>query len=223
MSKTLSEMIADDIYSMIAVENRFKPGDKLPNENDFSKELNINRSTLREANRILVTRNVLEIKRGKGTFVRNDFGKRKGDAFSALTTETSSVQEVFEMRMVIEPESAYYATLRATESEIKNILALGEKLEQKIRDDEDRVDEEIEFHKAIAKATHNSFMNRLIPVLLRSVYLGVVKTQHDEYIRINTLKDHRLIMDFMENRDAEGARNAMRLHMVHASKPWGKN
>ena len=59
MSKTLSEMIADDIYSMIAVENRFKPGDKLPNENDFSKELNINRSTLREANRILVTRNVL--------------------------------------------------------------------------------------------------------------------------------------------------------------------
>ena len=138
MSKTLSEMIADDIYSMIAVENRFKPGDKLPNENDFSKELNINRSTLREANRILGTRNVLEIKRGKGTFVRNDFGKRKGDAFSALTTETSSVQEVFEMRMVIEPESAYYATLRATESEIKNILALGEKLEQKIRDDEER-------------------------------------------------------------------------------------
>ena len=223
MSKTLSEMIADDIYSMIAVENRFKPGDKLPNENDFSKELNINRSTFREANRILVTRNVLEINRGKGTFVKNDFGKRKGDAFSALTTETSSVQEVFEMRMVIEPESAYYATLRATESEIKNILALGEKLEQKIRDDEDRVDEEIEFHTAIAKATHNSFMNRLIPVLLQAVYLGVVKTQHDEYIRINTLKDHRLIMDFMENRDAEGARNAMRLHMVHASKPWGKN
>ena len=66
-------------------------------------------------------------------------------------------------------------------------------------------------------------MNRLIPVLLQAVYLGVVKTQHDEYIRINTLKDHRLIMDFMENRDAEGARNAMRLHMVHASKPWGKN
>ncbi len=222
LAKTLSEMIADDIYTMIAVENRFRPGEKLPNENELAKSLNINRSTLREANKILVTRNVLEIKRGKGTFVREDFGKRRNDVFSALAVETSSVQEVFEMRMIIEPEAAYYATLRATENEMRNIISLGELLEQKIRDDEDRVNEELEFHKAIAKATHNSFMNRLMPVLLQAVYLGVVKTQHDEEIRRNTLRDHRLLMDFMESRDAVGAKNAMRLHMIHASTPWGK-
>ncbi len=220
MAKSLSEMIADDIYSMIVVENRFKPGEKLPNENDFAKILKINRSTLREANKILVTRNVLEIKRGKGTFVKKDFAKEENDVFYTLADDESSVKEVFEMRMIIEPEAAYYATLRATESEIKNIVELGEILGQKIYNDEYRMNEELEFHKAIAKATHNSFMNRLMPVLLQAVYVGVLQTQHDEQIRKNSLRDHKLIMDFMESRDAIGAKNAMRLHMVHAMDMW---
>lgn len=58
---------------MIVVEKKYLPGDKLPNEIELSKELGVSRITLREAIRILVTRHVLEIKRGKGTFVREDY------------------------------------------------------------------------------------------------------------------------------------------------------
>ena len=63
--KRLSDNIAEDILSMITIEERFLPGDKLPNEIELSEELQISRTTLREAIRILVTNGVLEIKRGK--------------------------------------------------------------------------------------------------------------------------------------------------------------
>lgn len=66
----LFDRIADSILSMITVEQRFLPGSKLPNENTLSQELNVSRTTLREAIRILATGGILEIRRGKGTFVR---------------------------------------------------------------------------------------------------------------------------------------------------------
>ena len=59
--RPLSEQVADTILSMITVEGRLKPGDKLPNENEFSAQLNVSRTTLREAVRMLAARGVLEI------------------------------------------------------------------------------------------------------------------------------------------------------------------
>ena len=58
--KRLSDDIAEMLLSMIVVEKKYLPGDKLPNEIELSKELGVSRITLREAIRILVTRHVLE-------------------------------------------------------------------------------------------------------------------------------------------------------------------
>ena len=63
--KRLSDDIAEMLLSMIVVEKKYLPGDKLPNEIELSKELGVSRITLREAIRILVTRHVLEIKEEK--------------------------------------------------------------------------------------------------------------------------------------------------------------
>jgi len=221
MPKALSEMIADDIYNMITVEKRYTPGDKLPNENDFSAELKVNRSTLREAIRILATSGVLEIKRGKGTYVSNSFDQ-ESHGVSALGDGKINIKDLYELRVIIEPEAAYFATMRATENEMNRILKLGNILEEKIRKNEDRTKEEQDFHKSIAKATHNEYMNKLIPVLLQAIYLGVLISQKNERLRIETLTDHRLVMDFMRQRDADGARTAMRLHMLHAVALMGE-
>ena len=83
--------------------------------------------------------------------------------------------------------------------------------------------QEQEFHKAIAKATHNMYMNKLIPALLQVIYIAVKVTQSNEELRIETIRDHRLVMDFMSQRDAEGARTAMRLHMLHAIRLMENN
>ena len=220
MPKALSEMISDDLYAMITEGGKFPPGSKLPNEIELSKMFNINRATLRVAIRILVTRGILEIKRGKGTFVRNDFNPEK--AVLATNDEfvpnEAAVKDLYEMRMVIEPEAAYFATQRGSEKEIKNIIKIGMVLEQKLIDNVERVKEEQEFHKAIAKATHNEYINKIMPILVRDMGKAVRVSFRIEELREETIRDHKLIMDFMQRRDAEGAKAAMRLHMVHAIK-----
>ncbi|WP_044040273.1 FCD domain-containing protein [Clostridium bornimense] len=216
--KRLSDRVADDILNMITIEKRFLPGDKLPNENDLSKELDISRTTLREAIRILVTNGILEIKRGLGTFVREDISVEKLNELNPLSSAKVNAKDLYEMRLIFEPEAAYLATLRATDDELKKILKLGEKIEEKIRKGEDRTEVEQEFHKSIAKATHNEFMNKLMPVIYEAIDKGVVLSEEKEIAIQDTVIDHRMIVEFMEARNAEGAKNAMKIHILHAIK-----
>lgn len=212
----LSDRIADSILSMITVEKRFLPGSKLPNENILSEELNVSRTTLREAIRILATGGILEIRRGKGTFVREDFKVDQPKEFSHLAAAKVKVKDLYEMRLIFEPEAAYYAALRATEEEIQRILSLGAEIETRIYQKKDRTDVEQSFHKSIAKATHNEFINQLMPVIYEGINKGVKLSEEYEEAVQATLVDHKILMDFLKVRNGEGARNAMRIHILHA-------
>ena len=204
----LSDRIADSILSMITVEQRFLPGSKLPNENILSEELKVSRTTLREAIRILATGGILEIRRGRGTFVREDFEVSQFQEFSRLAPEKVNVRDVY--------EAARYAALRATEEEIQRILALGEEVEERIRQGKDRTKVEQSFHKSIARATHNEFINQLMPVIYEGINKGVKLSESYEEAVQATLADHKMLMDFLKARNGEGACNAMRIHILHA-------
>lgn len=212
----LSDRIADSILSMITVEKRFLPGSKLPNENILSKELKVSRTTLREAIRILATEGILEIRRGLGTFVKEDFKIGQSENLSVLTSVKVKAKDLYEMRLIFEPEAAYYAALRATDEEIQRILALGKEIEKRIEQRKDRTEVEQAFHKSIAKATHNEFMNQLMPVIYEGIYKGVKLSKAYEEAVQATLIDHKILMDFLKARNGEGARNAMRIHILHA-------
>lgn len=216
----LSQSVADNILSMITIEKRFSVGDKLPNELDLSEELNVSRTTLREAIRILVALDILEIQRGKGTYVKENAFKKQQD-IEQLSNIKVNAKDLYEMRLIFEPEAAYYAALRATDSEIKRILEFGKNVEKEISTHQDRTDDEHSFHKAIAQATHNEFMNKLMPILYQAISKGVyLSLQSDKAIK-DTINDHRMIMEFLEQRNAEGAKNAMRIHIMHAMKELG--
>jgi Transcriptional regulators len=90
--------------------------------------------------------------------------------------------------------------------------------EEKILNNEDRTEVEQAFHKSIAKATHNEFMNKLMPILYKAIDKGVILSDENSDIIKDTLNDHRMIMEFLEKRDAEGAKTAMKLHILHAMR-----
>lgn len=216
-NKMLSQSVADNILSMITIEKRFSVGDKLPNELDLSEELSVSRTTLREAIRILVAYDILEIQRGKGTFVTENALKQPSE-LAALSDIKANAKDLYEMRLIFEPEAAYFAALRGTDAEIKRIIDYGNKIENEILNNKDRTDNEHAFHKAIAQATHNEFMNKLMPILYQAISKGVVLSlQSDKAIK-DTVADHRMIMEFLEQRNAEGAKNAMRIHIMHAMR-----
>ena len=219
-NKMLSQSIAETLLSMITIEKRFSVGDKLPNENELSEELNISRTTLREAIRILVAYNVLEIQRGKGTFVTQSAFEQQSD-LGRLSDIKVNAKDLYEMRLIFEPEAAYLAAIRGTDAEIKRILDFGEKIEQEIKSGQDRTDNEHSFHKAIAQATHNEFMNQLMPILYQAIAKGITLSAMSQKAVTDTVGDHRMIMDFLEQRNAEGARNAMKIHIMHAIRELG--
>lgn len=219
-NKMLSQSVADNILSMITIEKRFAVGDKLPNELELSDELNVSRTTLREAIRILVALDILEIQRGKGTYVTPNAFRQQQD-IEQLAKIKVNAKDLYEMRLIFEPEAAYLAAIRATDAEIKRIIEYGKKVEFGILHQQDRTNDEQSFHKAIAQATHNEFMNKLMPILYSAISKGVVLSLKSDKAVQDTINDHKMIMDFIEQRNAEGARNAMKIHIMHAIKELG--
>lgn len=211
-SERLADSTAQQIVKMIEEENRFSVGDKLPNENDLAGELGVSRSTLREAVKILTTNGILEIRRGKGTFVTSNTIINSGN----LNDIASGLDDLFEMRLMFEPDCAYLAAERATDEEIETICYYGDEIEKKILSGEDRTFEEQKFHESIANATHNAFVKQFMPIIFNAIKKGVVVMTKDQDVSEDNLKDDRLIMEFLKKRNPEGARTAMRLHIIHA-------
>ena len=135
---------------------------------------------------------------------------------AVLASAKVKARDLYEMRLIFEPEAANYAALRATDEEIGRILVLGEEIEEHIKQKKDRTKVEQAFHQSIARATHNEFMNQLMPVIYEGINKGVKLSKvHEEAVQA-TLIDHKILMDFIKARNGEGARNAMRIHILHA-------
>ena len=219
--QSLTQQTAQRLYGRIVTEGGLAPGDKLPNELDLSRELGVSRTTLREAVRMLVAQGVLEVRRGKGTFVSarvediDDFG------FAGLRRVKGQLRDLFELRSIFEPQAAMLACRRATVEERADILARGKEVEDCIRSGADRTRADAAFHAAIVRATHNEFMVRLLPLIQRAVATAVETGEEAERLAADTLRDHALLLEFFARVDEEGARHAMAIHMRHAMDEMG--
>ena len=212
----LSEQTADRLYEMIADEHRYLPGSKLPNENELSEELQVSRTTLREAISFLVAQGVLEIQRGKGTFVAAQL-PTAGLDLTALAGMRSRgrARDLFEMRLIFEPATAALACQRATDEELEQIRKKAEKVELEARIGGDWPLADQEFHLAIMRASHNEYMRRLYPIINGAVNEILQISHNRQSMQETALADNRMILDFLLRRDEAGARYAMSIHMKH--------
>lgn len=221
MRRNLSRQTAEKLYRIIVAERRLGPGDKLPNEIELSKELGVSRATLREAIQALAVQGVLEVRRGRGTFVSQGVAEIEDFGFGTLEGTKGRLRELFELRAIFEPRVAALACTRASQEERLEILALGKEVERCIRNGQDRIQADRDFHAAIVRATHNEFMMRLLPIIGQAVEEAVVSGEHGDQLAEDTLRDHALLMEFFEKRDPVGAEHAMAIHMLHAMDEMG--
>ena len=219
--ENLSQRTAETLRAQILEEKRYQDGEKLPNENELSETLGISRTTLREAIRILISEGLLVVKRGRGTFV--------ADQFDQYTDSSMDVQELFKMkvtlrdlyetRLIFEPQAAALACKRATDKEIEQILALGEECQRQVKlnpQGKDRIASESAFHGAIIKAAHNDFLSQFMPTLTQTIEQTFALNYNLDVIAEDAYKDHILIMDFLKKRDGEAIKSAVTIHLHHA-------
>ena len=221
MRENLSQQTAQRLYARIVAEKRLRPGDKLPNEVELSAQLGVSRATLREAIRTLTAQGVLEVRRGKGTFVSAAVEEMDDFGFSSLERVRGQLRDLFELRSIFEPRAAALACQRATEEELANILARGEEVERCIRAGEDRTQADRAFHAAIVRGAHNEFLVRLLPLIDQAVSAALTAGEHQERLAEDTCRDHALLMEFFRKRDGEGAGYAMAIHMRHSMDVMG--
>ena len=216
MKTSLAQQTAQRLYNQIVAEKCLAPGEKLPNEVEWSRELGVSRTTLREAVRMLVAQGVLEVRRGRGTFVSDQVREIEDFGFNHLDQIRGQLRDLFELREIFEPQAARLACRRATEGELTEILERGAEVERCIRAGKDRTEADRAFHAAIVRATHNEFMMRLLPMINQAVATTITSGEHEEQLAEDTLRDHALLMEFFRRRDESGAEHAMAIHMHHA-------
>lgn len=217
----LSQRTAKILNDMIYQEHVYNPGDKLPNENELSLELGVSRTTLREAIRMLVADGVLVVKRGTGTFVANQLERRASGTIDMQDFDAMKItlRDLYEARMIFEPEAAALACKRATDEEIDNIIRLGNECQRILVNkgsDRDRIDSESAFHSAIVEASHNDFLGQFMPMLTETIEKTFALDFKLDVIAEDAYKDHILIMNFLKKRDAQGLKSAVTIHLHHA-------
>lgn len=211
--KSLAEQVADRISEMIK-DQALTVGQKLPNEFELAGLLNVGRGTVREAVKLLVSRNVLEIQRGRGTYV-NQFPGVVDDplGFNYMTDKYQLAQDLLEMRMLLEPQIAELAAIRATDQDIQEIRVLCDEVEQMILNGVPHLTKDVEFHERIASSTRNQVMPNIIPIINKGVSYFVEMTNYT--LDKETIETHRQITNAIAAHDPLAAKAAMSQHLIY--------
>lgn len=212
-SKLLVEQTEEEIYQYI-LRKPFEVGEKLPNEFELGERFGVGRSTIREAVKLLVSKGILEVRRGSGTYVVNTTPAEMDPlGLQGLTDKMTLAMDLVDVRLLLEPGIAEMAAWNATEEDIKKLRDLCDEVEYKIRADEDYIKADIAFHTCVAECSKNKVVEQLIPVIDTAVLMFVNVTH--KLLREETIATHRAVVDAIADRDPIGARTAMTMHMTY--------
>ena len=146
----LVPQIEDQLMMYMKQEN-IAIGEKLPSEYKLAELFGVGRSTIREAVKSLVTKGVLEVKRGSGTYVRStEMVAEDPLGLAQFEDKYRLAMELFEVRILLEPEVAAVASRNATEEEKQHIKELCDETERIYLEGKNHIPKDMEFHEAIA-------------------------------------------------------------------------
>ena len=214
----LYEGIIKQIQGLIE-SGRLKPGEKLPTERELTEKLNVSRTSLREALRTLEMMGYLESKVGVngGTFVKEITVENIISPFSkVLVRNKSFIEELLEVRLVLEIEVARLASIRRNDEDLQTMQKEIENMEEEIKSGGTGVHGDNGFHKALAQATHNEVLLNFVKMfgdLLESERAAHLAEIDGEPQR--ALKQHKSLRKAIEEKDEEKAQTTMRKHLLN--------
>lgn len=184
------------------------------NEAILSKQLDIGRSSLREAMKLLASRNIVTIKQGSGTYVASSPGIVDDPfGFTFISDKKKLVQDLLEIRFLLEPSIAAMSATYADKNDISKINRLCNEVEELMEQKKDHTQKDIEFHTAIAMGSKNLVIPRLIPIINSSIPLFVETTGN--ILKTETIETHREIAEAIAEHNAVRAQDAMYMHLMY--------
>ncbi|TLN28578.1 FadR family transcriptional regulator [bacterium] len=217
-SKPLYEQVVELIEARI-ISGEYRLGDQLPTEFEMAAQYRVSRTVIREAMKTLKERGWVDTRVGKGTFLVDNVSRGVGASFDVIVRMNPDLgfEHLIEVRELIEPGIAALAAVRASDQQIQAMRAAVEKMENAIEQAsaiDDFLTGDYTFHTLLAQSTGNP----LVPSILEPVVTLMRDQQKYHLYRVKggsvkSQNNHRLIMEAIENRDPEAARQHMLDHI----------
>jgi DNA-binding FadR family transcriptional regulator len=189
------------------------PGVKLPSEFELTRTQGVSRTVVREAILRLQASGLVETRQGIGTFVL-DNSERPLELESTRSVGGRDVFAILELRTCIETEAAGLAAQRADARDLENILHALQAIEARAEHGEDASSEDFQFHLQIARATRNPYLVDVLSQLDPRMSPRANLDPERYLSRVN--HEHTDIYEAIARGEAEGARAAMRMHLINS-------
>lgn len=177
-NKTLSAIVANKIENQIICGN-WQVGSQIPPEQELMQTFDVSRITIREAIKTLVSRDVLEIHRGCGTFVSAVPGLSDDPLGLRFIASDDLNTYLFEARQILEPSVCRLAAQRGDAEELVLLKQLAEdidELDAQLRGKKTTPEviqaitaKDIAFHTFLCRMSKNPVFERMLPVIIKSV------------------------------------------------------
>ena len=212
--RRLHEDIAHQFLSLIR-RGALEDGARLPSERMMAEQFKVSRSSVREAIRSLELQGLVVSKRGSGTFVNTE---NLEPVVALIATTLSSggeaIKDIFEVRHLLEPQIAAVAAQRADKTEVGRLREILDEQQRQISEGKTGVDADTAFHFALASATHNTALMKVVSAVEDILRLSRDQSLQEPLRAIRSLSSHRQILKMVQTGDAEGARQAMEHHLT---------
>lgn len=224
MSKPQGVGLVDRVYREILgtiMDGELVEGDKLPTELSLTQRFSASRPTIREALSRLRADGIIASRQGSGAFVT----KRPDPDLPRFTPlETiSDIQRCFEFRIVTESGAAALAATMADAADLAEVDRCCNLLDVVIAEKTLGVQEDFNFHLAIARASKNQFFVSVIASMQQQVLFSMNLMRNMSLVksisRQNLVQaEHLAIVQALKRRDAQAAGVAMRQHLENAQE-----
>lgn len=193
-------------------------GEKLPAEVALCKELNISRTTVREAYRVLQSQGYLDMQTGKGAFVKSKERDFVQEATNWISSHKVQMSDYLFVRMALDPLAARLAAENATEQDIDDLCAIHKAFVEAVhrRDNETLELLDAKFHERIARVTHNDLLLSLVRITNHYFKLLRQTSFRFEAHAEHALMPHEQILEAIAGNHPEDAAKASTEHMLAA-------
>jgi len=190
------------------------PGTQLPAERELADQLNIGRTSVREALRVLEVMGLVEIHPGQGTYVALHSNQAQPiELLQSMLQEDVHVVELLEMRELLEPQIAYMAAQSATTEDITCLAEILERMESSLAARQSGVEENIEFHLALTRAAGNRVL-----LQFHQLFFELSRDSIERFFQVpgraeESLAGHRELLQAISEHKPEEARQRMLAHL----------
>lgn len=214
-SRDITEELVNSFKKLIA-DGVFRPGCKLPPERDLARRFGVNRSSLRQALKVLQIIGALSQRVGDGTYLNKDVTEILNEplTFLRLIGDVTD-DELFEARLIVETELAGRAAERATTADLAAMRRAITDMELS-HNEQERLDADLAFHEAIFEASGNRVCKLIFRVIARQVLASMGRIAPRMQIA-QPLAFHKAVYDAIGRRDTAEAKARMAEHL---SRSW---